>query len=318
LVSELLLFTKVQLAPEIFCTIFAAAVSQQMKGSGTMKGLTALIGVLALASCEGSEQVIEAQTSALTTPPKRIRHDDPVGGCNSLNDPNEADWYPNYCKTECTVPLTGMSSSFAAQGDCSVLYFLPADTTVDPGPGPGAQTEYTHLVACNTDGAPAVTLNSAYTLKFGASNDQRFPNVGRDWAPGLDKGECDNSSAITAVASDHYFTGDGSCFDIGELEFYDSGKRTYGIQGARCSRLAAPAGQVAVATDCQTLDFSNASVNEAGNRTSWSGEDWDYGYLKAQCGPGRFIKGIAHRQLGAGSGKAAMILCCGVQYVNLP
>jgi len=289
-----------------------------------MKRFTALMGVLALASCERSDQVVEAQSSALSPAPKRLLHDDPPGGCNDRDYTGDGDWYPNACKTECAAPLIGLSSSFAAQGNCSLS---PTVAFLDPPPGPGPDPAYssipfhfegfTHRLACGDSSSPSVLLGSGYTLRFVTSNDQHSPNVGYDWASGLRKGECDNGSAITAVASDHYWHGDNSCcVGLICLSHYDSTKRVYGVTGARCSPLASPPGMRAVASNCQVLDFSNTSVNEAGGGTSWAGEDWDFGFLKAQCGPGRYIKGIAHPQFANGSDRATKILCCSAQYVS--
>lgn len=195
----------------------------------------------------------------------------------------------------------------------------------DPPPGPGPDPAFpnnpfhfegfTHLLACGDTITPPVVLGSGYTLTFTTSNDQRSPGVGYDWAPGLRKGECDNGSAITAVASNRYWHGDNSCCNPFCFTHYNSTKRVYGIVGARCSNLFSAAGTHAVAVNCQVLDFSIGSVNEVGGGTSWSGEDWDFGFLKAQCAPGRYIKGIAHPQFADGSDRVTKILCCSVQYV---
>jgi hypothetical protein len=77
--------------------------------------------------------------------------------------------------------------------------------------------------------------------------------------------------------------------------------------------------KVAVAHDCQTVYLDNQSRNEAGNRTSWVGEDWDPGYLKGECGPYRYIKGIAHPELGDQyPARATAILCCSARFDIIP
>jgi hypothetical protein len=239
----------------------------------------------------------------------RLLHDDPPGGCNTRDYSGEGDWYPNYCKTECAAPAIGISSSFAGRGSCAMAGAeIPS---LDP---PSAQSddpdetfeEFTHLLACNNNHSPGIVVGSGYTLHFETSDDQPSPNVGYDWASGLRKGECDNSSAIVGVASDQYWHGDGTCF------------LAYGIVGALCSTLMSPPGTVAAASNCQVVDFTNDSANEAGGGTSWVGADWDYKFHKGQCGDGRYIKGIAHPQLGAGSARATKILCCSAQYVPSP
>jgi hypothetical protein len=243
--------------------------------------------MLALASCEGSEERIEAHTSALSTHTLRIYHDNPPRptGCENRDYAGDGDWAYGLCKTECNVPATGLSSSFAAQGVCDIPEFpddVPADLRLDPPPGPTSYVEFTHELACGNNGAPGVVLGSGYTLVFGTTNNQAFPTIGRDWAPGLDKGECDNSSAVVGVGTTQLWDGDNSCFRIGSGEF-NSQKRAYGMAAVRCSTLQStdPA-KVAVAYDCQTVYFDNASRNEAGNRTSWLGEDWGYGLLKGE------------------------------------
>jgi len=276
----------------------------------------ALIGLLAIASCDGvAEPVVAAETSALSTTFHRMLHDDPPGGCDTRDYTGDGDWYPNYCKTECAAPLTGLSSSFPADGNCSDHFTVAAP--LDPGPGPGPDPgspvnyhweEFTHVMACSDNTSPAVVLGTGYTLHFASSDDRRSPNIGTAWGGGLFTGECDNFSAMVGVATDHYWHGDGACSSHGA----SSDRRAYGIIGARCSTLASPAGFTTQALNCQVVDFSTSSVNEAGGGTSFVGTDWDFGYHKGECGDGRFVKGIAHRQRGTGSESSyvAKILCC--------
>jgi hypothetical protein len=275
----------------------------------------AIVAVLAQASCGGIEgnELIETQTAPLVATAPRLLHDNPPGGCNTNFSAGEADWYPNYCKTECggNVAATGMSSSFPAEGSCGInaplVFFIPIP--LDPGPGPGSAEEFPHRLACGDGSTPAVDPSNSYILHFEHNNDQHSPNAG-DWASGLDKGECDNGYAITAVASDnlfHHYTCD---FGLNH-----SSHVAYGVVGGRCNKLAVPAGKTtATAVNCSAVHFANTSANELGGGTSWSGDDWDPGYHKGECGPGRFLKGIAHPQFGNGSARTTDILCCGVQY----
>ena len=232
----------------------------------------------------------------------------------------ETDWFPNYCKTECagTVPgsaaaATGMSSSFAAVGLCGrnepLVFWNPIP--LNPGPGPGDE-EFPHLLACESGSSPAVVLQNSYTLHFENTNDQRSPTVGYDWASGLRKGECGAGYAITAVASDNVFH-HYAC----DLGLNHSSHVAYGVVGARCSALAPQAGSVAGAFNCQVVDFTDTSANEAGGGTSWVGNDWDPGFHKGECGPGRYVKGIAHPQFGNGSARTTKILCCS-PYSTIP
>ncbi len=277
-----------------------------------------LFVVLALASCggiDGSEGVIETQTSALVTVTHRLLHDDPAGGCDTRDYSAEGDWYNGFCKTECAGVVTGLSSSFPQIGKCGQFEDNIAwggSPALDPDPGPNYE-EFTHLLACNNGGSPAVSQMNGYTIYPGDVNDIRSPNVGYDWAYGHVKGECDNGSAIVGVASDDYMY-HYSC-DLGLVE---SQGWAYGIWGARCSPLVSPPNTVAQATNCQVVDFTNTSANEAGGGTSWVGTDWDYGYHKGECGPGRYVKGIAHAVWGNNSARATKILCCSPQYITIP
>jgi len=283
-----------------------------------------LVGLVALASCNGGvEPGVGSETSALSTKPDLILHD-PADGCETRDYAADGDWYQGFCKTECAAPAMGLSSSFAAQGNCTRP---PAVEPLNPGPGPGPDPgspinfhfeEFTHMLTCNNDNtSPGVVLGSGYTLNFGTADDRRFPTVEFNWAAdsSLVTGECDNYSAITGVATDHTWHGDPICSNP-HIVF--ATRRAYGIAGARCSTLASLPGTVAMATNCKALDFTNTSVNELGGGTSWSGHDWDPGYHKAECGDGRFMKGIAHTKLDGVQAHATKILCCSFQYITIP
>jgi hypothetical protein len=163
------------------------------------------------------------------------------------------------------------------------------------------------MLACD-NGAAGVAVGSGYTVKFARSDDRRSPTVGFDWAPNLFKGECDNSHAITAIATDQvsHDSHSGLC-NIGIGDYTTA----VGVLGARCSALTSPPGFVTQAQFCQALDFGAGDARE----TTSSG-DWDPGFFKGECGPGRFIKGIAHGGVGDGSGQAVRILCCSPGYVR--
>jgi hypothetical protein len=274
-----------------------------------MNRLTAGVGVLALAACGGGggEEAVDTQTSALVSRSHRLLHDNLPGGCDTREYTGDGDWYPGTCKTECVSAATGISSSFAAVGSGCPSSVAHPFIALDPGPGP-SNVEFTHKLACNNGLAPQVTVSNGYTLKFAQSNDQRFPTVGYDWAPGLVKGECDSSHAITAVASDkgsHSY----SCF----FGLFSSEQEAYGLVGARCSALSSPPGTYPQAANCQALDFRSADARELN-----SSGDWDPGFLKGECGDGRYIKGIAHGTMGSGSARTVRILCCSPTYPIIP
>jgi hypothetical protein len=275
-----------------------------------MNRVTVLAGVLALASCGGDEQGLEMQASALSAKSYRILHDSyEIGSCETREYSGDGDWFPNMCKTECNSAATGISSSFAAVAppDGCWTSYVRLLAPVDPPAGPSYE-EFTHKLACNGGSMPGVSVGNGYTLSFARSDDRRSPTVGYDWAPGLYKGECGGSYAITGVATDDRWHEDDSCF-LGK----SAGKEAYGLVGARCSALTSPAGTYATASACVVLDFTSNSAQEA-NGTS----DWDYGFLKGECGDGRYIKGIAHGRVGSGAGRATRILCCSPSYPNIP
>ncbi len=68
------------------------------------------------------------------------------------------------------------------------------------------------------------------------------------------------------------------------------------LAGARCS----PA-NINGATDCAARFFVNSDSRESTSRG-----DWDYGYVKGECAPGRYVKGVARY----GDLEAAAVFCC--------
>jgi hypothetical protein len=263
------------------------------------------VGVLALAACGGGgDEAVATQTSALSTKSYLLLQDHQSGGCDTREYVGDGDWYPQYCKTECNSAATGISSSFAAVGGgCDSVHF---DDTWYHTP---SYYEFTHMLACNNGSGPSVNVANGYTLHFEASNDQRSPTVGYDWAPTLDKGECDSTHAITAVASDYHWHGNNACGIFGQ----SSSAYAWGVVGARCSALISPARTYAVATNCAVMDFTNVDAREPN-----ASGDWDSGFLKGECGDGRYIKGIAHGMFGNGSRRVTKILCCSPSYLPIP
>ncbi len=286
----------------------------------------ALVGLLAVTSCAGEgESGIQSKTSALVAKSHRLLHDDPAGGCDT-RDFADVDWYPGACKTECAAPATAISSSFPGQnGLCGTI--VTETPPPDPGPGPGPDPdsqfnfhfeEFSHILGCGDNVTPRVLTGTGYVLHFTTANDRRSPTVTvPGWAsdPSLITGECDNLSAVVGVASDDYWHPAGCVVKGGNWA-----RHGYGIVGARCSTVANPDGAVLIGvSNCKVLDFTSTSVNEAGGGTTFVGNDWDFGYFKGECGPGRYIKGIAHSGLSGGaSSRATKILCCSPQYQNIP
>ena len=100
--------------------------------------------------------------------------------------------------------------------------------------------------------------------------------VSSDWDYGFAKGQCAANEFVAGVS----VAGSGGLHDL----------------------LCCP-GAVTQA-NCATLNNAGGDNREAGAQAATG--DWDYGYTKGECGPGRYIAGVSHY----GSGQVHAILCC--------
>jgi hypothetical protein len=112
-----------------------------------------------------------------------------------------------------------------------------------------------------------------HALDF-SSQDARGTTATGDWDYGFYKGECGTNEYVAGVAQ----SGDGK------------------IDGILCCP------GVIAHEWCSTVHIDPYSTSEAS-----SAGDWDPGYLKANCGDGRYVAGISHD---APTGTPHALLCC--------
>jgi hypothetical protein len=174
---------------------------------------------------------------------------------------------------------------------------------------------------------------------FGQSVGLNFSKVG-DWAPGAYKGECGTGNGVgqplvgiataTDTQSSHGFlcgqqtltTTNGSCYartitnasNLGTTDGFD-----WDV-GALKDECAANEYVQGVAQDTsgvfRTVLCCPGSVNHrsctaeiftSSNSPSYGSPDWDVGYLKGNCGAGKYVAGVARRP---GHGAVDGLLCC--------
>jgi hypothetical protein len=179
----------------------------------------------------------------------------------------DGDWYFGAAKTECGNATRAVGGmSVTKKTSCSGIIFRECTT------------EYARTLLCGNVGLD-INQSMGATLNIKGRN-HMLDNTWGDWAPNLWKGECGPTGVVTGIATETSYEGDGY----------------YSMLGLRCSDVVGIRG----ATSCATLDFRNQDQRE----TDELG-DWSPGYLKGQCGPGRYVKGVAH-----GGGRPVSILCC--------
>jgi hypothetical protein len=183
----------------------------------------------------------------------------------------------------------------AAKGECGGNAYAVAGVAsgqpVNCGFGEaGCRGEGTIAILC-TSLPFGVDQSSGYTRFTGFAGDNRADTIWGDWAYGFTKLECAETEVVTGIAQDF-----GSYYGT-------EGMLTEAI---RCS----PRIDGFVAQNCASRDFRYGD-----NRETTIRGDWAYGYMKGECGQGRFVKGIAthyrgdsfNDQLGA---RTLYVLCC--------
>jgi hypothetical protein len=113
------------------------------------------------------------------------------------------------------------------------------------------------------------------TLDITSGDDRLDTSLG-DWSYGNKKAECARNQVITGLAQNAYGV----------------------LQGVRCS-----ASNINHGVNCSVLNFNGHDDEESNSRG-----DWSPGYWKAECSPGRYMKGIAIASPGGPQPLAA--LCC--------
>jgi hypothetical protein len=138
---------------------------------------------------------------------------------------------------------------------------------------------YADAILCASTPNISVNFGAGQTLNS-AHGDDRLDTSWGDWAPNMVKMECGATEVMTGLAQ-------------------ATGSPGAQIIGARCS----PA-NIHGATNCAAEFFQYGDAQEQPSRG-----DWDYGYQKGECSPGRYVKGVA-RFAGVGSYGIAGIFCC--------
>jgi hypothetical protein len=147
----------------------------------------------------------------------------------------------------------------------------------------GTSSNQAHAALCSPDSAATVhgAATGCHTLNF-AGGDGGM--ISSDWDYGHYKAECAPTEFVAGVAQD--------------------------TSGALTDILCCP-GQVTHQA-CAALILGAGEVREAGAEAA-SG-DWDYGYYKGECSPGRYVAGVSRNVSGSGTtpitGAAHGMLCC--------
>ncbi len=194
----------------------------------------------------------------------------------------------------------------------------------------------------NVNGGSCAMSYTHETLQF-RDRDSRIANTG-DWAPGSYKSECGWNEAVTGVSEDWGSKSAHSAFCSMRS---NPAETTYSHQ--RCSYVNFAGGdnrrvtftgdwdQGFVKGECAADEyvagvsqrpdgFLNGILCCAGAvghascspRYTWAGDtresaaagDWDYGYVKAECGPNRYVAGVARNTRPGQVGGLDAILCC--------
>lgn len=175
----------------------------------------------------------------------------------------DGDWAPGFTKGECG-------------GATPILVGVSRGMACSGGGGwfPPFCAPYDDAILCASAPSISVNYDAGVTLTdfFGTYFDDRLDTSWGDWAPGFAKMECGPTQVMTALAQT---TGTGT-----------------EVTNARCSPAA-----INGATDCAAVPYINGDNREPPT----FGGDWDYGYVKGQCGPGRYVKGVA---------QTSFIFCC--------
>lgn len=254
--------------------------------------LIALAPALPVAACSAADD-----SAAVATASSELTTEFPIvlrargQSCDNRLFTGSGDWYVGECKTECAGVMTGVAST---------------PPTLHCTGNSSNQMEWTDTVACDRGGI-GVDLSRGRLVTFGASSQGGTfvaPHLSFDWAPGMAKAECGIDEAVTGIATDHSITQEGCSIWCGLFLTCIPGG-AYRTMGVRCSKLTAPSPYTPSSESCTVMDFSFSDARE-----STATGDWDVGYYKGECGPGRFVGGIARASIGGVPGRAAKILCC--------
>ena len=261
-------------------------------GKSRLIGFAALLPVVACGAGDESP-VVDETSSALTS--IFLNGGRAYGGqnCDNRLYSGSGDWYGGKCKTECATAMTGLASRRPS------LHCTASSN----------HAEWVDRVACD-NGAIGVDVSRGRVVNFGTSS-QGGPfiagHVSFDWAPGMARADCGIDEAVTGIATDPHITNEDCGFWCNSFGFFGDCLQggSYPLMAVRCSRLTAPAPYTPSSDSCTVMDFSFSDARE-----STATDDWDFDFFKGECGPGRFVGGIARASIGGVPGRAAKILCC--------
>jgi hypothetical protein len=199
---------------------------------------------------------------------------------------DDGDWSWGDYKGECgnTNVVVGVSSTKA--GSCNFS---------------GCRPEATHRLLCSND-PKMYFAEFGYTVggwgtRVPYGEEARADTSTGDWAPGMVKLECGYSDAVTGVAQTPWTSAAGGLSFDGSV-----------LHGLRCGHVLNSKGP----QFCTVMNFHDRDARESTIRG-----DWDRGYYKGECAPGRYVKGIAQwfetMESDAGS-RARRILCCSPRF----
>jgi hypothetical protein len=142
---------------------------------------------------------------------------------------------------------------------------------------------WTQAILCSSSTISVSKSVNDYVLVIASSDDRKDTSTG-DWAPGMYKAECGARDVMVGLAQT---TNSGGA----------------DLVGTRCMGTL----NVSGASDCQ----SNSNWFQDARESPTFDGDWSYGYYKAQCGEGRYIKGVARYPTQTDElAQEATILCC--------
>lgn len=172
----------------------------------------------------------------------------------------------------------------SAKGECGPGYEFGAGVSTHPNhlwtysllcvPASRGQVNYSRgtTVTYWSDGPAGPGLPWGERRDLSTGEWYEVTNVGDHWDSVL---ECGENEVMTGLAQSTtaYFEEQGSSYAVPK------------ITEARCSPLVG-AGSIG----CSAVEFASGHGNEGGDP-----QDWSPGFLKATCGEGRYMKGIANR-----------------------
>ncbi len=173
-----------------------------------------------------------------------------------------------------SLAFRGDARRTSSTGDWAPFYWKSECGSAERVTGLSSDASGAHATLCRVDGEGWRYPHNSCNVRVFSSGDNRGTTFTGDWAPNFIKGECAPNEFVAGVSQS--------------------------TSGQLHALLCCP-GSVAH-NACSTVAFSGGDARES----SASG-DWDSGYRKGECGPGRYVGGVS-RYISGGAPHA--ILCC--------